>query len=102
VTYVNWSAEPVALLPPGVVTVTSINPAAPAGLMAVIWVSLSTPKEAAGVAPKLTSVAPVKSVPVMVTEVPPAVDPLLGETAVTVGLTRAVEALATEGARAAI
>ena len=35
--------------------------------------------------PKLTAVAPVKLVPVMVTTVPPAVGPLLGLTPVTVG-----------------
>ena len=81
----NWSAEPVALLPPGVVTVTSTTPADPDGLVAVTWVALSTVKVDAAVAPKLTADAPVKSVPVMVTEVPPAVDPLLGEMPLTVG-----------------
>ena len=35
--------------------------------------------------PKLTAVAPLKLVPVMVTTVPPVVGPLLGLTAVTVG-----------------
>ena len=80
----NWSAELVALVPPGVVTVTSTVPAAPAGLVAVTWPALSTLNEAA-LPPKLTSVAPVKSVPAMVTEVPPAVDPLLGETPLTTG-----------------
>jgi hypothetical protein len=33
----------------------------------------------------VTDVAPVRFVPVMVTEVPPAVEPLVGEMAVTVG-----------------
>ena len=37
------------------------------------------------VAPNLTAVAPVKLVPVMVTEVPPAVVPAVGEMLVTVG-----------------
>jgi hypothetical protein len=35
--------------------------------------------------PKSTAVAPVKFVPVTVTEVPPAVEPVLGLTEVTVG-----------------
>ncbi len=51
----------------------------------MIWVSESTVKVAAGVEPKSTAVAPVKSVPVMVTVVPPAVGPAVGLTAVTVG-----------------
>ena len=42
-------------------------------------------KVVAAVAPNLTPVAPVKLVPVIVTEVPPAVGPELGLTAVTVG-----------------
>jgi hypothetical protein len=37
------------------------------------------------VAPNFTAVAPVKFVPVIVTAVPPAVDPLLGVTPETVG-----------------
>ena len=43
----------------------------------MIWVSESTANKAA-VVPKSTAVAPVKPVPVMVTEVPPAVGPELG------------------------
>ena len=66
----NWSAEPVADVPLGVVTVTSTVPL-PAGLTAVIWVSLLTLKLAAAVAPNETLVALVKPVPVMVTLVPP-------------------------------
>ena len=42
-----------------------------------------TTKLVAGVAPKLTAVAPVKRVPVMVTLVPPAVGPKLGLTLAT-------------------
>src|SRR5581483_6678648 len=41
-TYVYWSAELVALVPPVVVTVTSTVPAEPAGAVAVIWVALLT------------------------------------------------------------
>jgi hypothetical protein len=51
----------------------------------VISVSETTLNEAAGVAPKLTTVAPVKLVPVIVTVVPPAVGPEFGATEVTVG-----------------
>ena len=42
-------------------------------------------KEVAGVAPNVTAVAPVRFVPVIVTDVPPAVGPLVGATLVTVG-----------------
>jgi hypothetical protein len=44
---VNWSAELVALVPPGVVTVTSTAPVElDDGAVAVIWVGLSTENEA--------------------------------------------------------
>jgi hypothetical protein len=81
---VNWSAADVALVPPGVVTVTSTVPA-PAGEVAVICVALFTVNVVAPVAPNFTAVAPVKFVPVMVTLVPPAAGPLAGLTLVTVG-----------------
>ena len=71
-------------MPPGVVTVTSTVPV-PAGLAAVIAVSLTTVKLVAAVVPKSTAVAPVKLVPVIVTEVPPAAGPLVGLRPVTVG-----------------
>jgi hypothetical protein len=51
----------------------------------VISVSETTVKDAAGVAPKSTAFAVVKSVPVIVTGVPPAVGPALGATELTVG-----------------
>ena len=51
----------------------------------MIEVAELTVKAVAAVVPKLTAVAPVKSVPVMVTEVPPAVGPTVGLTPVTVG-----------------
>jgi hypothetical protein len=82
---VNWSAELVALVPPGVVTVTSTAPAEPAGEVAVIWVAELTVKVVALVLPSFTAVAPEKFVPVIVTVVPPAVGPLVGESEVTVG-----------------
>ena len=57
----------------------------PAGDVAVIEVAELTVKPVAGVAPKVTAVAPVNPVPVMLTEVPPAVGPEVGEIRVTVG-----------------
>jgi len=68
------------------VTVISTAPAvARAGEVAVIVVSFTTVKLVAGVSPKLTDVAPVKLVPVIVTDVPPDVEPTAGEIAVTAG-----------------
>jgi hypothetical protein len=81
-TYVKSDA-PVPV-PPGVVTCTSTAPAACAGVTALIEVALVTVNRAA-VPPNETAVAPVNCLPVMVTLVPPAVDPLSGDTAVTVG-----------------
>jgi hypothetical protein len=75
----------VALVPPGVVTVTSIVPAVPAGLVTVIWVALFTVIPVPLVAPNWTAVAPVKFVPVIVTAVPPVVGPLVGVIPVMVG-----------------
>jgi hypothetical protein len=86
---VNWSAELVVLVPPGVVTVTSTVPAAvEAGLTAVIEVSgldVLGVRLVAAVLPKSTAVAPVKPVPVIVTLVPPDVEPVSGLMPVTVG-----------------
>jgi len=58
-------------VPPTVLTVTSTAPAAWAGATATIVACETTVKLAAGVPPKVTDVAPVKLVPVIVTEVPP-------------------------------
>ena len=66
------------------VTVTSTVPV-PAGAVTVSEVALFTVTPVPAVAPKSTAVAPVKPVPVSVTEVPPATGPLFGLTAVTVG-----------------
>jgi hypothetical protein len=82
----NWSAELVALVPAGVVTVMSTVPWASAGEMAaVIEVPEVTVKPVAALAPKLTAVAALKFAPVMATEVPPVVYPLVGVTMVTIG-----------------
>ena len=67
------------------VTVTVTAPVAPAGVVAVIDVALTTVTPVAAVEPNFT-VAPVaKFVPVIVTAVPPATGPLFGDTLVTVG-----------------
>ena len=58
---------------------------APAGEVAVIEVAELTVKLVALVAPNLTAVAPVKLVPVMVTDVPPVVGPVVGAIDATVG-----------------
>ena len=79
--------NPLAKLPlcPFTVTVTVTAPALPAGVVAVICVPLTTTTLVAAVPPNV-AVAPVaKLVPVIVTAVPPAVDPLFGATLLTVG-----------------
>jgi hypothetical protein len=73
-----------ALVPDGVVTVTSTVPV-PAGETAVIELAELTVKLVALVAPNLTAVAPVKPLPLTVTVVPPACGPALGLTPLTVG-----------------
>jgi hypothetical protein len=55
--------------------------------MAVMLVALTTVNEVAAVLPKLTAVAPVNPLPVMVTAVPPASGPATGEIPVTTGAT---------------
>src|SRR5665213_2196674 len=71
-------------VPFGVVTLTFTAPL-PAAVTAVIWVTESTVKLAAAVAPNFTHVAPVKLVPVMTTLVPPAAGPEVGASPATVG-----------------
>jgi hypothetical protein len=63
----------------------STVPAELAGLVAVIEVALFTVYEVAAVLPNITAVAPVKPVPVIVTEVPPATGPAVDEMPVTAG-----------------
>ena len=81
----NWSALEVVLVPREVVTVTATVPAGSAGEMAVIKVWSYTVTAEAWVLPKATVAPAVNPVPSMVTVVPPAVEPLLGLTDVTVG-----------------
>ena len=82
-TYVNAPLE--VVVPLGVVTVTFAEPAAPAGVTAVIEVAEITTRLVAEVPPTVTLVAPVKLVPVIVIAVPPRVEPVVGATAVIVG-----------------
>ena len=63
--YVKPAKEAVVANDPGAVTLT--EPEAPAPTTAVICVLLLTVKEVAAVPPKLTAVAPVNPVPVMIT-----------------------------------
>ncbi len=79
------SADEVALVPAALATVTSTVPGAAGAVVAVIDVSELTVKVLAAVAPKLTAVALAKPLPVMVTDVPPAVVPAFGLMAVTAG-----------------
>ena len=79
-----WSAELVAEAPPVLATVTSTVPD-PAGATAVIDVAELTVTLVAAVDPNFTVLPEANPVPVMVTDVPPAVGPLLGLIAVTVG-----------------
>ena len=65
-------------------TVTSTTPV-PAGLVAVICVAELTVKLPAAAPAKCTAVAPVKPVPVIVTDVPPAAGPDVGLRPVTAG-----------------
>ena len=74
-----------ALVPPAVVTKTLAVPALPAGMVQVAVVLLVTLKAEHAEPPTVMPVAPVKLVPVMVMDVPPVVDPLVGVMAVTVG-----------------
>ena len=83
---VNRSAVEIAEVPTAFVTVISTEPAACAGDTAVICVPELMTKLAAAVPPKLTAVAPPKPVPVITTEVPPAVLPAPGLTEVTTGV----------------
>jgi len=83
-TYVNPFVR-LPLCDPGLVTVTVTAPALPAGVVAVIVVLFTTTTFVADALPNVT-VAPVaKFVPVIVTEVPPDVDPVFGFTLLTVG-----------------
>ena len=76
--YVN--AFVAVAVPFGVVTATLFAPTVPAGVTAVTLVDETTTTLVAATPPTFTLVAPVKLVPVIVIAVPPAVDPVAGET----------------------
>jgi len=82
--YVNSSAN-VPDCVSGLVTTTATSPAAWAGVVTVIVVGSTTFTPVPAVPPKVTVAPGTNPVPVMVTTVPPAVDPLSGEISVTVG-----------------
>ena len=85
--YVNWFT-PAAEVPPAVVTVTSTVPV-PGGAVAVIEVGELTVTPDASAVPNLTVVAPaIKPLPEIVTDVPPAAGPEVGEIPVTTGTAR--------------
>ena len=85
--------KPFARLPlcPPTVTVTVTAPAVPAGVVAVIVVLFVTTTFVAAALPNVTVAPDTKFVPVMVTAVPPDVDPLFGLTLLTVGGTTYVK-----------
>jgi hypothetical protein len=68
------------------VTVTVAAPALPAGVVAVICVPLATTTFVAAAPPNVTAAPAAKFVPVIVTAVPPVVDPAFGDMLLTVGL----------------
>ena len=73
------------LVPPGVVTSTLATPALPAGVVAVMVVAFTTITDVAAAPPIVTAVAPVKPVPVRVTDCVPASGPDVSLIDVTVG-----------------
>ena len=80
------SGEPLAEVPPGVVTVTSTTPASSAGEVAMQVVAREQLADVPAVAPKATVVLPTMNpVPVMVTTVEPARGPDVGVMPVTTG-----------------
>ena len=83
VTYINALGK--VAVPPAVVTATSFAPAAPAGVTAVMDVSLTTTTLVAATPPTVTLDPPIKFVPVIVIAVPPVMSPTFGLTEEIVG-----------------
>jgi hypothetical protein len=83
-TYVNPFAR-LPFCPPRLVTVTVTAPDACAAVVAVIVVLFTTTTLVAAVPPNVTVAPEAKFVPVIVTAVPPLVDPVFGDTLLTVG-----------------
>src|ERR1700747_1889507 len=75
-----------ALVPPGVVTVTSTKPAACAGATALSWVADTNVTKVDAVAPNFTLAPDTKLVPLIVTVLAPVVGPAIGLTLVTAGV----------------
>jgi len=75
------------------VTVIFTGPAAPAGVIAVMDVLLTTVTFVAAAEPNFTVAGDAKFAPVRVTVVPPVVEPTLGETLMTIGAAAYVKAL---------
>ena len=67
------------------VTATLFAPTVPAGVTAVTLVAETTTTLVAATPPTVTLLAPVRFVPVIVIDVPPRVEPLVGLTDVIVG-----------------
>ncbi len=82
----NWSEADTADVPLGVVTVTSTCPAVWAGATATIMPEPLTVNEAAATPPNETAVAPDRLLPEIVTDVPPAVEPVLVLRLLTTGI----------------
>ena len=72
---------------PLTVTITVTDPEACDGVVAVIDVLLTTTTFVPAVPPNVTVAPAAKFVPVIVTPVPPAVGPTLGDTLLAVGIT---------------
>ncbi len=71
--------------PPGLLTVTLTVPALPGGVVACIWLELLTVAALDVALPKFTEAPAAKFVPLIVTTVPPAVVPDVGDRLVIVG-----------------
>ena len=81
------NGEDFLLDPPPVVTIMPTGPGrSRAGVIQVIVVLFTTVIDAQLKSPTITSVAPVRSVPVIVTVFPPVVLPNIGEMPVTFGV----------------
>ena len=83
-----WSACVIALVPPGVVTVTSTMPTVPGGTVTVSEVPLFATILAPGAVPNRTEVALVNPLPVTVTVAPPPTPPAVMATTVSLTSTR--------------
>jgi hypothetical protein len=79
--------NPFATLPlwPFTVTITVTAPVLPLGVVAVMVVLFTTTTLVAAILPNVTVAPTAKFAPVIVTAVPPDVDPLFGLTLLTVG-----------------